>query len=238
LIGLISTFNLLGLKNDIHIYSASELKDLIQPQLDYLRGDMQFKVIFHPLNFKKTQLIYADKRTEVFSFPLKHSVPVCGFLFREIQKLPNIKKEYVEKYNIPIASIKAIKNGEGFQVKDGEYISHEELTTPPAPPRSYAFCTDTALQLKTAEIIKGVDLLYHEATFTEMMKEQAKKTYHSTALDAAKMAKAAGAKQLLLGHFSNRYDDVSEFVEEAKTIFENVEAAEDGRTYCIKKTEI
>lgn len=240
LIGLISTFNLLGLKNDIHIYSASELKDLIQPQLDFLRGDMQFKVIFHPLNFKKPQRIYADKSVEVFSFPLKHSVPVSGFFFREIQKLPNIKKDYVKKYNIPIASIKSIKDGAGFTTEKGKFLTHEELTIPPPSPRSYAFCTDTALHLPAAEIIKHADLLYHESTFTEEMKEQAEKTYHSTALDAAKMAKTAGAKKLILGHFSNRYKKIEPFVEEAKSIFENTEAAVDGQTYKIenKKQEL
>ncbi|MFW6257318.1 MAG: ribonuclease Z [Prolixibacteraceae bacterium] len=237
LIGLISTFNLLGLKNDIHIYSPSELKDLIQPQLDFLRGDKQFKIIFHPLDFKKPRCIFADKKAEVFSFPLKHSIPVCGFYFREIQKQPNIKKEYVEKYNIPIASIKAIKNGSGFQPENGEYLTHEELTIPPAPPRSYAFCTDTALHLPAAEFIKGVDLIYHEATFTEEMKEQAQKTYHSTALDAAKMAKAAGAKRLLLGHFSNRYKEIEPFVDEARTIFPATEAATDGQTYIVEKKQ-
>jgi len=233
LIGLISTMNLLGLKNDIHIYSASELKDLIQPQLDYLRGDMQFKVIFHPLNFKKAQLVYEDKKVQVTSFPLKHSIPVCGFLFREKQKEPNIKKEYVKKYNIPIASIKAIKDGAGFETTEGEFIPHEELTIPPPSPRSYAFCTDTAFYPAAAKIIKGADLLYHESTFTEEMKEQAQKTYHSTALDAAKMAQLAEAKKLLLGHFSNRYKETESFVKEAKTIFENTKAATEGKTYTI-----
>lgn len=237
LIGLISTFNLLGLKNDIHIHSPSELKNLIQPQLDFLRGDMQFKVVFHPLNFKKSQRIFADKKVEVFSFPLKHSVPVCGFFFREIQKQPNIKKEYVKKYQIPIANIKAIKNGAGFQTENGKYFSHEELTIPPAPARSYAFCTDTALHLPAADIIKGADLIYHEATFTEELKEQAKKTYHSTAIDAAKMAKEAGAKRLLLGHFSNRYKSIEPFVEEAKTLFPATEAATDGQTYVVEKEQ-
>lgn len=237
LIGLISTMNLLGLKNDIHIYSASELKDLIQPQLDYLRGDMQFKVIFHPLNFKKPQQVYEDKRVQVISFPLKHSIPVCGFLFREKQKEPNIKKEYVKKYNIPIASIKAIKHGEGFKTEEGKFISHEELTVPAPLPRSYAFCTDTALHLPAAKIIKGVDVLYHESTFTEEMKEQAQKTYHSTALDAAKMAQLSGAKRLLLGHFSNRYNETEPFVEEAKSIFENTEAAIEGKTYIVEKNK-
>ncbi len=234
LIGLISTLNLLGLKNDIHIYSASELKDLIQPQLDFIRGDMQFKLFFHPLNFKKPQKIYSDKKVEVFSFPLKHSVPVSGFLFREIRKQPNIKKEYVQKYNIPIASIKAIKDGAGFQTEKGEFLTHEELTIPAPPPRSYAFCTDTAFQPSAAEFIKNADLLYHESTFTEELRDWADKTYHSTALDAAKMAKLANAKKLLLGHFSNRYKDLSEFENEAKSVFENSEVVNEGQTYSVE----
>lgn len=237
LIGLISTMNLLGLKNDIHIYSSSELKTILQPQLDFLKGDLQFNIIFHPLNFKKPQKIYSDKKVEVFSFPLKHSIPVCGFLFREIQKEPNIKKEYVNKYNIPIASIKAIKNGAGYQTSKGEYLTHRELTIPTVTPRSYAFCTDTCLQLPVANFIQNVDLLYHESTFTEKMKDWAEKTYHSTALDAAKMAKAANAKMLLLGHFSSRYKNVTPFVEEAKTIFENTLAVEEGQTFKVKNTD-
>ncbi len=234
LIGLISTFNLLGIKNDIHIYSASELKNLIQPQLDFIKGEMQFKVIFHPLNFKKPQQIYADKKVEVFSFPLKHSIPTCGFLFKEIQKQPNIKKELVEKYKIPIAKIKEIKNGADFITDEGEIIANNVLTIPPAPPRSYAFCTDTVFHKPTAEIIKNVDLLYHESTFMEDMKEQAIKTFHSTAADAAKMAVMANAKKLIIGHFSARYKDVYAFEKEAKKTFEATEAAVDGRTYKLK----
>ncbi len=238
LIGLISTLNLLGLQNDIHIYSASELKNLIQPQLDFIKGDMQFKIIFHPLNFKKPQKIYSDKRVEVFSFPLKHSVPVCGFLFKEIQKQANIKKEYVKKFNIPVVQIKAIKAGADFQTEEGKTISNSELTIPPAPPRSYAFCTDTALYPPAAEFIKGADLLYHESTFTEELRDWADRTNHSTALDAAKMAKMAQVKKLLLGHFSNRYKDESVFTEEAKTIFKNAESVVEGQTYKIEKANV
>jgi ribonuclease Z len=131
LIGLISTFNLLGLKNDLHIYSPSQLKEIIQPQLDFLKGDLQFEVIFHPLNFKKPQLIFEDKKVEVVSFPLKHSINCCGFLFREKEKEANIKKECIQQYNIPIAQIVKIKQGAGFITEEGETIPHEVLTTPP-----------------------------------------------------------------------------------------------------------
>ena len=233
LIGLISTFNLLGLKNDLHIYSPSQLKEIIQPQLDFLKGDLQFNVIFHPLNFKKPQLIFEDKKVEVVSFPLKHSINCCGFLFREKEKEANIKKECIRQYNIPIAQIVKIKQGADFITEKGETIPHEVLTTPPPPPLSYAFCSDTAFYPPIVEVIKGVDLLYHEATFTEELRDWADRTYHSTALDAAKIAQMAHAGKLLLGHFSSRYKSVEPFLEEAKTVFPNTEDVVDGKTYTI-----
>ncbi len=233
LIGLISTLNLLGLKTDIHIYSASELKNLLQPQIDFFRGEMSVNLIFHPLNFKKQQKIYEDKRVEVISFPVKHSIPTCGFLFRETHKPANIKKEMIENYNIPLNKIKDIKNGADFVADDGKVILNKQLTIPPSKPRSYAFCTDTAPHFPNLEIIKNVDLLYHEATFPESMKDFANKTFHSTTIDAGEMAKQANAKKLIIGHFSARYKDVSLFLEEAKTVFKNTVLAKDGKTYSI-----
>lgn len=231
LIGLISTLNLLGLKTDLHIYSPSELKDLLQPQLDFLKGGMNLNLTFHPLNFKKQQLIYADKRVEIFSFPVKHSISTCGFLFKEIEKQRNMRKEAIEYYQIPIAQIKEIKAGADFVSDEGKIIANELLTTSPPAPRSYAFCTDTAFHPPLAEIVKDVDLLYHEATFLEEMRDFAKRTRHSTAIDAATIAKMAGAKKLIIGHFSSRFHDIKLFENEAKTVFENTEAAKEGKTY-------
>lgn len=236
LIGLISTLNLLGIKTDIHIYSASELKTLLQAQLDFFRGEMSVNLIFHPLNFKKQQKIYEDKRVEIFSFPVKHSIPTCGFLFREIQKPANIKKELIQKYNIPLNKIKEIKDGADFTTEDGTVILNKTLTTPPPKPRSYAFCTDTAPHPPNTKIIKDVDLLYHEATFPESMKEFAEKTLHSTTIDAGNMAKMANAKKLIIGHFSARYKDLSLFLKETKTVFENTVLAKDGKTYSVPKS--
>ncbi len=233
LIGLISTLNLLGLKTEIHIYSPSELKELIQPQLNFIKGEMNVKLIFHPLNFKKKQKIYSDKRVEVFSFPLNHSISTCGFLFKERKKQANIKKEAIQQFNIPIAQIKKIKEGADFTTENGEIIQNKKLTTPPPHPRSYAFCTDTAYHEPIVEVIKYVDLLYHEATFPEEMRDFATKTRHSTAIDAAKIAKLANAKKLIIGHFSARYNDISLFENEARTFFENCEAVEEGKTYKI-----
>ena len=235
LIGLISTLNLLGLKTDIHIYSPSELKALLQPQLDHIKGEMNVNLIFHPLNFKKSQQIYADKSVEVFSFPLKHSISTCGFLFREIQKPANIKKEMVEAYNIPIAKIKEIKVGADFVTTEGVIVPNEKLTTPPPRPRSYAFCTDTAFHPPIIDIIKDVDLLYHEATFLESMRDFANKTLHSTTIDAANIAKLANVKKLIIGHFSARYNDVRLFEKEAITVFKNTEAAREGKKYIVKQ---
>jgi ribonuclease Z len=223
--------NLLGIKNDLHIYSHSELKNLIQPQLNFIKSDMKVNLIFHPLNFKNPQKIYADKRVEVFSFPVKQSVSTSGFLFKEIQKQPNIKKDAILTYNIPIAQIKEIKSGADFVTEFGETISNGKLTTPAPKPRSYAFCTDTAYHEPIVEIIKNTDLLYHEATFPEEMREFAQKTLHSTAKDAARIALQANVKKLILGHFSTRYTDTSLFKDEAKTIFKNTVVAKDGKTY-------
>jgi ribonuclease Z len=231
LIGLISTLNLLGLKTDIHIYSPSELKNLLQPQLDFIKGGMNVNLIFHPLNFKKLQQIFADKRVEVFSFPVKHSISTCGFLFREVKKEANIKKEMVLEYKIPIARIKEIKSGADFVTENGDIIPNVKLTNPPPHPRSYAFCTDTAFHLPIVDVIKDVDLLYHEATFLEAMRDFAHKTLHSTTIDAANIAKLANAKKLLIGHFSARYNDIRLFEKEARTVFENTEAAKEGKTY-------
>ena len=233
LIGLISTLNLLGLKKEIHIYSHSELKNLLQAQLDYIKGEMMVNLIFHPLNLKKTQKIYCDNRVEITSFPVKHSVPTSGFLFKEIQKQPNIKKELIEEYSIPIIKIKEIKAGADFITKEGKTIPNKQLTSLARHPRSYAFCTDTAYHKPIADIIRGVDLLYHEATFPEEMKDFARKTLHSTPKEAAQIAKLSNAKKLIIGHFSARYKNSLIFEEEAKSVFTNSVAAKDGKTYIV-----
>jgi ribonuclease Z len=234
LIGLISTFNLLGLKNDLHIYAPSQLKDILEPQLNFLKAGLQFAVVFHPLNFKKPQLIFEDKVIEVLSFPLKHSIKCCGFLFREKQKERNIKKESILEFNIPIAQIRAIKQGADFELESGAIIPNEKLTTPPPSPVSYAFCSDTSFYPAVVETIRGVSALYHEATFTEELRELADKTHHSTALDAAEIAKLANAGQLIIGHFSSRYKTTDAFLKEAQSVFENTKVAIDGKTYSIK----
>ena len=233
LIGLLSTMNLMGKRSDVHIYAHSELKNLIDPQLHFIRGEMTINPVFHPLNLKRPQKIFESKKTEVISFPVKHSIPTCGFLFREKQKKANIKKELIKAYDIPIAKIREIKEGADFITHDGKTIPNADLTVPSAKPKSYAFCTDTAFHPPIAEIIKGADLLYHESTFTEELKELAAKTLHSTAKQAAQMAQLAEVGKLLIGHFSARFKNISRFEEEAREIFKNTEAVVEGKSYTI-----
>ncbi|PIF06520.1 MAG: ribonuclease [Draconibacterium sp.] len=235
LIGLISTMNLLGIKSDLHIFAPSEIQSFLQPQLADIRGENTINPIFHPLNFKKKTRIYTNKKVEVFSFPLKHSIPACGFLFKEVGKQANIKKEMIAKYSIPIARIKDIKSGADFITNSGEIIPNQTLTIPPPAPRSYAFCTDTAYYPQLASIVKNVDLLYHETTFPEAMREFAERTRHSTTLDAARIAYNAQVKKLLIGHFSARFHDTSLFEKEAREIFANTIAVREGDVYSVEK---
>lgn len=233
LIGLLSTMNLLGIKSDLHIYAPSELKTLLQPQLDFIKGEMTVNPLFHPLDFKKPRQIFLDKKVEVLSFPVKHSVSTCGFLFRELPREANIRREMIETCKIPVSKIREIKAGADFVTETGEIIANSNLTWPSPKPRSYAFCTDTAFHPPVAEIVKEVDLLYHEATFLESMREFAIKTMHSTTADAARIAQMAQVKKLLIGHFSARYHNLTPFESETRVIFPNAELACEGKTYAI-----
>lgn len=233
LIGLISTFSLLGIKNDLHVFAHSELQKLIQPLLDNIRADIRFRIIFHPLDFKKTRTVFSDKNIEVTSFPLKHSIPVCGFIFREKQKQANLIKEKIAEYDIPVFKRNGIKNGEDYTTTDGRVIPNKLLVTPPKRPCSYGFCTDTAFFEPVAEVVKGVDLLYHEATFGNEDADLASKTGHSTASQAATIASVAGAAKLIIGHFSSRYKDIQVLVNEARVIFPETYSVNDGDVYHI-----
>ena len=228
LIGLISTFGLLGRTNDLHIYAHRDLEKILQPQIDYFCNDLRFTPVFHHLNTKEPKQIFEDKNITVTSFPLKHRVPTCGFLFREKQKEPNIRKEAISRFNLGIADIVKIKKEEPFFDETGLLVPPEELIIPPPAPRSYAFCSDTGYNPAMIPVIKDVDLLYHEATFAEEHTDLAKKTTHSTARQAAMIAKMANAKKLILGHFSNRYDDLSILENEAKEIFPETHLVNDG----------
>ncbi|MDX9881694.1 MAG: ribonuclease Z [Prolixibacteraceae bacterium] len=234
LIGLISTMVLLGRKKDLHIFSHSELQKFIQFQLDFLYPkEIPFRLVFHPLSFRSPQTIYQDKRLSITSFPLKHRIATCGFLFQETAKLPNLKKNKIEEYNIPIRDRQRIKEGADFILPDGKIIPHSELITPAKRPCSYAFCSDTAYHEEIVETIRGVDLLYHEATFAEDNNALAAETFHSTGRQAATIARKAEVKKLIIGHFSARYKTSSVILEEAREIFPGTYAVEDGDVFKI-----
>ncbi len=236
LIGLISTLALLGRKNDLHIYSHSELQKFLTAQIQFLYpDDISFKIIYHPLNFKKEQKIFEDKLVMVKSFPLNHRIPTCGFRFDEKPLLPNLRPEKIEQYHIPIRDRQRIKEGGDFTTEDGQLISHDELTIKKHQPRSYAFCSDTRFDESYIESVRNVDLLYHEATFAEENRMLAQTTYHSTGKDAAAVAAKAQVGKLIIGHFSARYKDLSPILKEALEIFQNTEAICEGQVFHIQK---
>ena len=234
LFGLISTFNLLNRKNDLHIYAYQEIEKILESHIAYFERNMSYKLVYHFFNPKKNELVFENDNLTVHTIPLKHKVPTCGFLFREKGHLRNLRKNVVETYQIPIKQIQSVKEGNDFINDDGELIPNERLTLPPYKTRSYAYCTDTAYSEKIVPIIENVDLLFHEATLAKNLQKQAKQTTHSTSIDAATIAKKANVKKLIIGHFSARYKDVSVLLQQAQEIFPNTVAAEDGEKYSIE----
>jgi len=233
LMGLISTLGLLGRQKKLTVHAHPDLKTLLQPHLDYFCQDLPFAIEFKDLTYDGPVVIYEDKRVVVESFPLAHRIPTCGFLFKEKAKEPNIRKEAIFKYDLSIKEIVAIKNGEPYFNDNGLLVPEMELIIPPKKPRSYAFCSDTKYYRKIIPIIKGVDLLYHEATFMHELKDLARKSTHTTAKQAATIARDAEVTKLLLGHFSSRYRDLKPLKEEAADVFPNVELAKDNQEYFI-----
>jgi len=229
LIGLISTFSLQGRKNDLHVYAHSKLEKIIQFQLEILESKLSYKLIFHNIFGKDVQTLFEDDALSVESFPLRHgAMPCAGFLFKEKERPRHLKKDMLDFYEIPIRARHGIKMGDDFLTDEGDLIPNAKLTLEASSPRSYAFCTDTAYFPRIVPVISKVDMLYHEATFLKDDAKRAKSTYHSTAEQAAKIAKEAEVGKLLIGHFSARFHDLSGHLEEAKQVFSNTALAEDG----------
>ncbi len=229
LIGLLSTLSLSGRTAPMHIYAHAPLEELLRPQLDFFCKGIAYNVVFHHLpEDRDMHLIYEDRSVEVYSLPLKHRVPSCGFLFKEKPLLPHIRRDMIDFLKIPTYAIQTIKEGGGWTTPDGDFYKHECLVTPAEAPRSYAYCSDTSYQPRLAKMIHGVDVVYHEATFASDMKAQAIETQHSTAREAAMIAQQAEAKRLIIGHFSSRYTDESCLLNEAREVFEATSLANEG----------
>lgn len=228
LIGMLSTFGLLGRLQDLHIYGPQDLQRIFQPQIDYFCADSPYKIFLHEIDTKAPQTIYEDRSVSISTIPLKHRIPCCGYLFQEKPTSRHIRRDAIDFYNIPISQINNIKAGMDWTTEDGTLVPNERLTTPPDPVRSYAYCTDTAYQPQLVELLQNVTCLYHEGTFAQEHALLAKKTFHSTAAQAAQIALDAHAKQLVLGHFSARYKSDDVLLHEAQQIFPNTILAEDG----------
>ena len=228
LMGLISTFGLLGRTASLHIYAHEELERLLAPQLEFFCKGMTYEVVFHPIDPAKAEVIYDDRSVSVSTIPLKHRIPTCGFLFQEKPTPNHIIRDMVDFYRIPVFELNRIKNGEDYITPEGVVVPNHRLTTPSAAPRSYAYCSDTICQTSIIPQIKGVDLLFHEGTFAQCDAARAKETFHTTAMQAAQIAVEAEAKQLVIGHFSARYEDESILLKEAQALFPNTLLAKEN----------
>jgi ribonuclease Z len=231
LIGLISTFSLLNRNNDLNIYGPKGIKEIILLQLRLSNSWPNFGLHFHELTSNQSELIFEDDKVMVKTIPLKHRVYTNGFLFEEKIAERKLNVDAVKEYQIEKCYFQNIKNGKDILLDDGTLISNEKLTFDPEKPKSYAFCSDTSYNEDIIPIIENADVLYHESTFLESEASLATKTMHSTAIEAATIAKKAQVGKLVLGHYSTRYDTISLFKEEAETIFPNVLLADDGKSF-------
>lgn len=221
LIGMISTFGMLGRTAPLHIYAPAELESILNAQVELFCTGLEYNIVFHAVDTAERTVIYEDRSLIVETIPLEHRVPCCGFIFREKPALPHIRRDMIDFYNIPISQINNIKAGAGWTTPDGNFVPHERLTVPADAPLSYAYCSDTRYLPHLHELIKGVSTLYHESTYAEDNIEKARIYHHSTAAQAAMVARDANVGKLLLGHYSSRYRDESVLLDEAKAIFPN-----------------
>ena len=219
LLGLISTFGLLGRTAELHIHSPKGLEELFAPMLDFFCKTLSYKVIFHEFETKTPEIIYEDRSMTVTTIPLQHRIPCCGFLFSEKPRPHHIVREMIDFYQVPTYELNRIKNGADYVTPEGIVVPNNVLTRPSDAPRSYAYCSDTIYRRQIIPQIAGVDLLFHEATFAQSEKARAKETYHTTAQQAAQIALDAGVKKLIIGHFSARYEDEQVLLEEASAVF-------------------
>ncbi len=228
LIGLISSFGLSGRSLPLHVYAPAELGPMLDAMLKLWGQGLEFEVIFHAVDTSATQVIYEDKSLTVTTIPLEHRMPCCGYLFREKPSLPHIRRDMIDYLHIPVSQIMNIKNGEDWTDEEGHVIPNNQLVTPSDPPRAYAYCSDTRYMPQLHRLVEGVDLLYHESTYDSRFQDLAGKYAHSTAAEAATVARDAHARRLMLGHYSARYDDETILLEEAGHIFSHTILANEG----------
>lgn len=226
--GLVSTLGMLGRMGDLFIYGPAEVGEYVQVIEKLFCQGSPFQMKFQAVDTNNYNLVMEDRSVSVYSLPMKHRVPCCGYLFVEKERSPHIIREMIDFYKIPISKIELIKQGADFVTEEGEVIPNKILTRPAEPAKRYAYCSDTAFFPKIVPYIEGVDLLYHEATFLEVDSARAYETFHSTTKQAASIARDAQVKKLLIGHYSARYIDLLPLEKEARSIFHNTLLANEG----------
>lgn len=220
--GLIASFRLLGRDTPLHVYGPKGIKNMLETIFTITETHRGFEVVYHELDKNYSEKIYEDNRVEVYTIPLDHRIYCNGYLFREKPKDRHLNMKEISKYDeIETCDYHHIKAGKDFVLSDGYVLKNEKLTTSPDSSVSYAFCSDTRYLESIIPVIKNVTVLYHESTFLHDLKEMADYTGHTTALEAAKIARKAEVGKLILGHFSNRYGDLTVFTDEARTVFPN-----------------
>jgi ribonuclease Z len=231
LIGLITSMSLLGRANELHLYAPPQLKELLDLQLKFADTQLSFPFHFHCLN--ESGIIMKDNKVEVSCFKVYHRIECWGFCFRQIKPLRKINPEKAKIYGVPSSFFDRLKWGEDYTTKDGTIIKNELVTDELPKGKSYAYSADTIYDERIIESVRGVDVLYHEATYLKDLEERATKRFHSTAEQAATIAKKASVKRLLLGHFSSKYETLEGFQQEAREVFPNSDLALEGVTYRI-----
>nr|WP_315256927.1 ribonuclease Z [uncultured Flavobacterium sp.] len=231
LVGLISTFALLGRTTDLHIYGPKGVEEIIDLQLRLSNSWTNYQLFFHELESKQSEIIFEDAKVIVKTIPLKHRIYTNGFLFQEKLGERKLDMNAVQDFEIDTCYYQNIKNGRDITLEDGRVIDNSKLTFDPDPALSYAFCSDTKYNEDIIPIIENVSILYHESTFLDSEENLASKTMHSTAKEAARIALKANVQQLILGHYSTRYDNIGLFKEEAETVFKEVLLADDGKSF-------
>ena len=231
--GMISTFGMTGRTAPLHIYAPAAFEPILDQTLSFFCQGLEFKVVFHAVDTTQNKVVYEDRSLTVETIPLQHRIDCCGYLFREKPILPHIRRDMIDFYKIPISQINNIKAGADWVTPEGEVIANSRLTTPAEPARSYAYCSDTRYIKTLHELVKGVSTLYHESTYSAEDAERAQLYWHSTSQDAARVARDASVGKLLLGHFSARYNNESQLLEEAKEIFPNSYLTREGATFDI-----
>ena len=228
LIGMVSTFGMLGRTAPLHIYAPAGFSNIMKMQIDFFCKDLEYEVVFHDVDTNAKNIIYEDRSLTVETVPLSHRVPCCGFIFREKQTLPHILRDMTDYYKVPVSQFNNIKNGADWVDEEGNVIPYTRLTKPSEPARSYAYCSDTRYLPMLHEYLKDVNVLYHESTYSEEDEAMAKLYFHSTAAQAAQVASDANVGKLVLGHYSARYEDENRLLEEAKNIFPNTVLSDEG----------